>query len=307
MFAFLFLSAGLVHASFYRTTGTTGFYYGYGYGENGDSGYGYGYGYGYYQTQADYGFFGEDGKATDVSADATQTSFTVSFTSAYLAHYRIEYGLTDSFGSYTSTTGPQQGDLNIDVDDLTCGTEYYYRVETTDAGSNEWYSTDTSHTITTDACDAPATSSRSGHGGTTVACTPTRTTFCSRTAPAASPTGSSLSQAQIDSILGVLRSFGADQTTIDNVQKALLGQATAPAGVRDLELGMSGSDVTALQQLLIAQGYPIAAGATGFFGAQTKTALAAYQQAHSITPVTGYFGPVTRAQMKAAGLSGLWW
>lgn len=63
----------------------------------------------------------------------------------------------------------------------------------------------------------------------------------------------------------------------------------------------------ALQQLLIAEGYAIPAGATGFFAAQTKTALAAYQKAHGITPAAGYFGVKTQAQMKGAGLSGLWW
>jgi uncharacterized repeat protein (TIGR02543 family) len=77
--------------------------------------------------------------------------------------------------------------------------------------------------------------------------------------------------------------------------------------VRDLTLGMSGTDVKALQDLLIAQGYAIPAGATGFFGAQTKVALTAYQDANGITPATGYFGVKTRAQMKGASLSGLWW
>lgn len=80
-----------------------------------------------------------------------------------------------------------------------------------------------------------------------------------------------------------------------------------PAGGRDLDAGATGSDVTALQTLLISRGYAIPAGATGYFGAQTKAALAAYQHAHGIAPAAGYFGPLTRAAMKAAGLSGLWW
>jgi hypothetical protein len=77
--------------------------------------------------------------------------------------------------------------------------------------------------------------------------------------------------------------------------------------VRDIELGMTGDDVKSLQTLLIAQGYSIPAGATGFFGAQTKDALSKYQSEHGISPAIGYFGSVTRAEMKGRGLSGLWW
>ncbi len=87
----------------------------------------------------------------------------------------------------------------------------------------------------------------------------------------------------------------------------LLG-ITAPAFfVRDLKYGMEGADVVALQTLLIGQGHSIPAGATGLFLNQTRSALAAYQAANGISPAVGYFGPITRAQMKAAGLSGLWW
>ncbi|HVW71899.1 MAG TPA: peptidoglycan-binding domain-containing protein, partial [Candidatus Paceibacterota bacterium] len=58
-------------------------------------------------------------------------------------------------------------------------------------------------------------------------------------------------------------------------------------------------DVSALQSFLISQGYSIPAGATGYFGGQTRAALAAYQKAHGITPAAGYFGPRTRAYLTA--------
>jgi parallel beta-helix repeat protein len=77
--------------------------------------------------------------------------------------------------------------------------------------------------------------------------------------------------------------------------------------VRDLKINDSGEDVRALQQLLISKGYSIPAGSTGFFGSQTQNALITYQKANSIYPPFGYFGPITRAQMKSSGLSGLWW
>lgn len=77
--------------------------------------------------------------------------------------------------------------------------------------------------------------------------------------------------------------------------------------VRDITVGMSGDDVKALQSILIAQGIAIPAGVTGLFGPQTRSALAAYQAKVGLVPAQGYFGAKTRAQMKGAGLSGLWW
>ncbi|MDB5264881.1 MAG: Penicillin-resistant dd-carboxypeptidase-like protein [Parcubacteria group bacterium] len=70
---------------------------------------------------------------------------------------------------------------------------------------------------------------------------------------------------------------------------------------RDLTIGSTGADVTALQAWLIAKGFSIPAGATGYFGMQTKAALAAYQAANAIAPAVGYFGPITRAKVNAAG------
>lgn len=77
--------------------------------------------------------------------------------------------------------------------------------------------------------------------------------------------------------------------------------------VRDLTVGMSGADVKALQEILIGQGYGIAAGATGFFASQTKSALSSFQADKNVKPSIGYFGAITRATMKVAGLQGLWW
>jgi hypothetical protein len=87
----------------------------------------------------------------------------------------------------------------------------------------------------------------------------------------------------------------------------LLGLPSPIPPVQDLTPGMEGENVRALQQLLIAQGYSISAGVTGFFGAQTQAALAKYQAEHNIAPSSGYFGPLTQAQMKTAGFAGLWW
>ncbi len=69
---------------------------------------------------------------------------------------------------------------------------------------------------------------------------------------------------------------------------------------RDLRFGDRGEDVKVLQTILINQGYRILAD--GIFGNQTRQALSEYQKRNNISPAQGYFGPVTRAQMKGAGL-----
>ncbi len=98
---------------------------------------------------------------------------------------------------------------------------------------------------------------------------------------------------------------------------ASVGTMTASStminNVRDLKLGSRGSDVQKLQQLLIAQNSGLAAkelikvGATGYFGVYTKNALSAYQRSHDISPSSGYFGSITRSQMKSSGLPVVWW
>jgi|GEM_PF-2396603 len=79
-----------------------------------------------------------------------------------------------------------------------------------------------------------------------------------------------------------------------NSAAANINSPATPQNSRDLELGMSGADVMKLQELLIKAGYSIPAGATGFFGQQTKNALSSYQKANKIVPANGYFGLVTR-------------
>jgi peptidoglycan hydrolase-like protein with peptidoglycan-binding domain len=64
---------------------------------------------------------------------------------------------------------------------------------------------------------------------------------------------------------------------------------------RDLTICDRGSDVRALQEILIAAGDLHITTPTTYFGSFTQTALAEYQQAHGITPAAGYFGPKTRA------------
>lgn len=94
----------------------------------------------------------------------------------------------------------------------------------------------------------------------------------------------------------VLGTFGVTQV------EAQTTQASAVASfMRDLTIGSTGADVTALQNWLIAKGFTIPAGATGYFGGQTQAALARYQASVGIAPAAGYFGPITRAQIATNG------
>ncbi len=85
---------------------------------------------------------------------------------------------------------------------------------------------------------------------------------------------------------------------------ALGGTNTNATFTMNLTIGSSGAEVTALQNWLISKGYSIPAGATGYFGVQTQTALASFQAANGIAPAAGYFGPVTRAKVNAMATPG---
>jgi len=91
--------------------------------------------------------------------------------------------------------------------------------------------------------------------------------------------------AQISSLQALLSTTQGGSTT------------TSTTFTRDLTIGSHGTDVTALQTWLISKGFTISAGATGYFGAQTKAALAAWQAANGVSPAAGYFGAITRAKV----------
>ena len=82
---------------------------------------------------------------------------------------------------------------------------------------------------------------------------------------------------------------------------ATMASSNGSSYKRDLSTGMSGADVTQLQTFLAAKGTGpaakalAAAGMTGYFGSLTKAAVAEYQKANLIWPVSGYFGPKTRS------------
>jgi hypothetical protein len=122
-----------------------------------------------------------------------------------------------------------------------------------------------------------------------------------------------LSAGQIQSILSLLQSFGADTATINNVSASLNGMPTTPVtpstsgtGYQfktDLTIGAKGADVVALQDILVAGGYLVMPSgvAKGTFGPLTQSAVAKWQASAGITPAAGYVGPKSRAALNAMG------
>ena len=123
----------------------------------------------------------------------------------------------------------------------------------------------------------------------------------------------SLTSAQVQSILSLLSSFGAGADTIANVNAALTGQPSTSTTSgsttttsscsfsRNLTVGSTGDDVKCLQQALINGGFSVPAGATGYFGTQTRTAVASWQSSKNIAPAVGYFGSISRAAFNLGG------
>ena len=62
-------------------------------------------------------------------------------------------------------------------------------------------------------------------------------------------------------------------------------------------MGLSGNDVSLLQQFLIDNSVYPESLVTGYFGQLTKTALQKFQQQQNINPPAGYFGPITKKQI----------
>ncbi|MDP3935050.1 MAG: hypothetical protein Q8Q46_02465, partial [Candidatus Giovannonibacteria bacterium] len=110
-----------------------------------------------------------------------------------------------------------------------------------------------------------------------------------------------LTEAQIQSIISLLQSFGADASTIANVNSSLHGQATTGSAgtsacsfTRDLTVGSRGDDVTCLQTALNVSPQ------SGYFGPLTKAAVVKWQTDNGVSPAAGYFGSISRAKYSSA-------
>lgn len=247
------------------------------------------------------------------STAVSQTSATITWTTSHPATSRVVY---DTVSHPTaSTTLANYGYAKSTVEDpalttthsvtvngLTADTTYYFR--SVSHGSPETVGDEI--TVHTPAVLVVVTSGGGGGcggcggGGSIVGNGSLSVGFVNNgsTGQVLGASTQVLTDAQIDAILGLLRSFDADQSVIDNVNRALRGQGSASGKyvfTKTLVIGSANADVTALQNLLTAQGIyhgPV----TGYFGPLTSTATKAYQAAHGISQ-TGTVGPLTRASL----------
>lgn len=125
-----------------------------------------------------------------------------------------------------------------------------------------------------------------------------------------------LTESQISAILNLISNFGADVSTVINVNAALRGEAAvsraqattadAKSGcvllTRDLSRGSTDNatngEVSKLQKFLSAQKL-YSDEITGFFGPVTKRSVEQYQRKYAISPADGYVGEKTRASIAA--------
>ena len=115
--------------------------------------------------------------------------------------------------------------------------------------------------------------------------------------------------------LGFVSTVGAATTSELQAQiNALMSQLSSMQGsamvsttfTANLTVGSKGSQVVALQDWLETKGYLVmpAGVAKGYFGGLTRSAVAKFQKANSISPAVGYFGPTTRGIVNAMLING---
>ena len=151
---------------------------------------------------------------------------------------------------------------------------------------------------------------RNGDGVQTATSTPVavNTSACATTVVnntvVSSSSGGSVSYALLSQILAPSASTTAylDSLKGENLKGGFTPSRSTVLFVdRNLQVGLTGSDVQMLQHYLNAHGFIVVSsgpGSPGYetntFGLMTKKALIKFQKAHKI-PTTGFYGPITRA------------
>ncbi len=219
----------------------------------------------------------------NVSADPSETTSTITWTTDIGADSQVEYGLTSTYTSSSTRSFSTTTSHSVSLTGLTAGTTYNYRVISRDEYGQT--STSTNRTFSTSG-GAPVVTpvTTSSGGGVTYYSVPT------------------LTPAEIQKIFGTQPGFSA--TPLLATQSSVTqSSATSSSYVftRNLRLGSVGIDVKELQKFLNRSGFTIAASGAGspgyettLFGPATRRALIRYQQANKITPAVGFFGSVTR-------------
>ena len=126
--------------------------------------------------------------------------------------------------------------------------------------------------------------------------------------------GASLTQAQVDSILSMLRSFGAEESVIANVRTSLTGSGPTTPPVEwchtfntNLKIGDKGAEVEGLRLALLKDQGSQTENFDDVFNEFVASWVTSFQEKYKdevLTPVglahgTGYVGPATRKKLNA--------
>ena len=261
---------------------------------------------------------------SNVETDTENDSTTLTWGTDEVASSKVVYGVDGNTDLATAETdtAPRVTSHSVTLTNLESCTEYSYRLAGADGSVNSNVATSSVGVFTTEGCSSGSTATR------------VRSKTPKTTDPVSTPdTTADTDLADLrdlleaDKLAEAFALIKADPTAVSTDPELVIqvlrsyilklqanDQVRVPeVAVRDLYLEMSGDDVRLLQELLIRENVGPAAvelarvTATGYFGNYTKNALGEYQEVHGVVPYIGYFGQITRNQMKQANIEGLWW
>jgi hypothetical protein len=172
---------------------------------------------------------------------------------------------------------------------LAASTQYTYYLSAFDLAGNV-SATSTSVSATTDAASGGG-GGGGGGGGYYPPAAPAPSSTVST--PTVLPTSTAALESLLASLESELNSLLAEAAA----KGISVSGGTSFSFTRNLTIGDRGSDVSALQDILIQAGDLHITTPTTYFGSLTASALAEYQAAHGISPASGFFGPKTRAYL----------
>ena len=231
--------------------------------------------------------------AGDITSVASAPS-GVSVAGSYLYHLTAYSGTTSTVPTFVQPVTVTLSYNPSDIAGLDASSLVIYRYD-----GSSW------HLLTGCSVDSSA------H---TVSCTTTAFSFFgifgSTSVPSSSGSSAGLGtsvQSRVRNLLAMGKIAAAQElmTLYPNLfPQVVQAQTMSPTFTRDLSIGITGEDVRQLQIFLNSNGFSVAPAGPGSrgnetlrFGAATKAALVRYQISKGITPATGYFGPMTRAQI----------
>ena len=244
--------------------------------------------------------------ATDSSGYNSSVSEQITVQNSALSITSISPGTTINYGTTLNMSAPSTGFINP-----------YYTINDTFSGSSisnsninadgDFSWTPTANDIGTHQITIYVNDS-TGHSANTstiiYVVSNSNSAVSTQTYPA-----SGLNSSQIQTIISMLKLFGANQTALNNVSVMLNGgQTTVTSAVSTpastagtftsyLSPGITSSEVTQLQTVLQKLGF-FSGSITGYYGTATENAVIAFQKAHGLDQL-GVVGPTTRTALNS--------